>query len=132
MSAITYKSTRLCDGNEHTTQIVTYIKNGWMMIARECVSCGNLFDEKEMVKVDDDKPPQKTYSGTVEKNGMRYVITYLLTDTEYSSFMSLGLIPANTTEVLGHSVVSDDVVEAVATMGMSERERIEKAGGATQ
>lgn len=79
-----------------------------------------------------EKLNQKTYSGTVEKNGMRYVITYLLTDAEYTSFMSLGLIPANTSEVLGHSVVSDDVVEAVATMGMSERERIEKAGGATQ
>jgi hypothetical protein len=75
---------------------------------------------------------QKTYSGTVEKDSARYVITYLLTDTEYTSFMSLGLIPANTSEVLGHVVVPDDFVEAVSAMGLSERERIEKAGGATQ
>jgi hypothetical protein len=79
-----------------------------------------------------DECTQKTYSGTVEKNGASYVITYLLTNTEYTSFISLGLIPANTSEVLGHVVVPDDFVEAVATMGMSERERIEKAGGATQ
>jgi hypothetical protein len=79
-----------------------------------------------------EKLHQKTYSGTVEKDGARYVITYLLTDTEYASFMSLGLIPDNTSEVMEHSVISDDVVEAVSTTGLSERERIEKAGGATQ
>jgi hypothetical protein len=128
MTEFVYITTKPC---KHETQSITHEKNGWMMISQYCKKCLSLFDEKEVVKVEDEPKTQKTYSGTVEKDSARYVITYLLTDTEYASFMSLGLIPDNTSEVLGHAVVPDDVVEAVSAMGMSERERIEKAGGAT-